>query len=223
MRDTQFKELVNLYLDNEITEEQLRELSWELKTVPTRRRKFKSYYRLHQASCTVLSHSKDRIHIRPHKKRGIWNLSFAAQFAIGTACVLISFSIFIPSLSRNSPLLEEIPPVYPIHASRSSEIEESVVRQLEPSNLKAAIPADSELLVLHSDLAVTIGNREPINPFFEKMPVKVNKNLSFKHGFKINYPSVLQEKQQKKYRSSIFETKRTPEYNSKRARFPVQR
>ncbi|AWT59669.1 MAG: hypothetical protein CMM58_01235 [Rhodospirillaceae bacterium] len=222
MKDSQFKELVNLYFDNEIREEQLRELSRELRTVPIRRRKFKSYYQLHQASCSVLRKSENRIHVRPHRNCRIWNFSFATQFAIGTVCVVIAFFIYFPSLSQKSPLLEEGLPVYPIHVSRTFETKENTVRQLESSDLEAVIPVDAEIFVSESELSVMTGNRDPINPFFEKTQFEQKENLRFKYGFRKNFPSVLHTERQKKHRSMFFETKKNSGYNSKAGRFTVQ-
>ena len=110
----------------------------------------------------------------------------------------------------------------PVHAFRSFRIEESLVSELDPSNLKAK-PLGSDFFVSHSNLDTRIGNSDSINLFSERFPVNMKNNQLLKHGFRNNFPSVFYEERKKQSRYMPFQTERNPRYDSKLARFRFQR
>ena len=105
MRDSKFKELVNLYLDSEIEAEDLRSLERELKISSSRRNTFANYCRLHRASCEVLSsnlaHTASRTTALDSGK-----FSYAAPIGLAVACVTLAFTLVTLSLVKDDGIVE---------------------------------------------------------------------------------------------------------------------
>ena len=222
MRNSEFEELVNLYLDNEITEEELRLLHLELRAAPTRRRTFESYYRLHQASCVVLSKSHGRFGIRLLKKSRVWSFPFVAQAAVGAACLLIALSIAVPSLSRKDPFTQADSLAPPIQVSDVFEIKRSLAEQIDPIDL-IAVRVDSRLPLSRSDPTVLIEIPQSGDLFFGRIPVILNGNSLFEESFKRRPPPDFQVEQQEQYQSLVIGTGRGGGYRPQLAGFTFQR
>jgi len=94
MTDAKFKELVNLYLDKEISERELAQLKDALANDAKRRREFEELRRLHQAMLLALGSSLDATGPRGEPPKVVrmrrWATGFAAaaSFAVGGAVAL---------------------------------------------------------------------------------------------------------------------------------------
>ncbi len=96
MNDSEFEELVNLYFDQEISAADLVSLKQELSGDAERRHAFKVHYRLHKATCSVLSNKHECCggnapeKGRTHLSR--WTLGTLSGAGMA-ACFLLMFSI----------------------------------------------------------------------------------------------------------------------------------
>ncbi len=220
MRDSEFEELVNLYLDSEITEDELQLLHRELRVTPSRRKTFESYYRLHRASCAVLSKAGGRSGARALGKFEGWNFSFIAQAAFGAACLLITLAIAIPSFSRRNQMAqaESFPP-----PTRLSEARDTVGKISEPIDQIETVAVDPGFLLPSSNHTVLVDLPQSRDLFLGRIPVILNVESPFENQFERVALPEFPVHYQERYQSVVIESGRSGGYRPQFAGFTFQR
>ena len=104
MRESRFKKLVNLYLDDEIDEDDLREFEEELRTSSSRRQTLNEYNLLHKATSRALSVrlAKNRM----SRRRDTFTIyRYIVPGALAATCLVVALSLFTPYFLENSGML----------------------------------------------------------------------------------------------------------------------
>ncbi len=102
MTDDRFEELVNSYLDNELTAEDHEVLKAELESSFERRAEFVFYRRLHNASCAALIGCRaDSRQSRTSRGQLGMKIYYLAQFGMAAACFVLAFVVLTPFFSDN--------------------------------------------------------------------------------------------------------------------------
>lgn len=100
MRESRFKELVNLYLDDEIDEDNLQEFEGELRRNSFRRQTLSEYNLLHKATSQALSARlvKNRI---SQRGKGFSIYRAIVPVALAATCLVVGLSLFTPYFFEN--------------------------------------------------------------------------------------------------------------------------
>ena len=102
MTDEKFEELVNSYLDNELSAEDLEIFKAELESSFARRSIFVFYRRLHNASCAALTGSKGSSRERRARRGQLgMKIYYLVQFGMAAACFVLAFVVLTPFFSNN--------------------------------------------------------------------------------------------------------------------------
>lgn len=164
MTEEKFEELVNSYLDNELTPEDFKILKEELESSFERRSIFVFYHRLHSASCSALLGKKVCKSREARKGRGQIGMKiyYLAQFGMAAACFVLAFVVLSPFFSNpnsNPAIVEfnETPPPLDLpltnrgneYSPRSTPAENRQTRMVIPAYL-ASLP-DFKGLTLQPD------------------------------------------------------------------------
>ena len=104
MRESRFKELVNLYLDDEIDEDDLREFEEELRTNSSRRQTLTEYNLLHKATSRALSVRLAKNRIRSRRETfPIYR--YVVPGALAITCLVVGLSFVTPYFLENGGMV----------------------------------------------------------------------------------------------------------------------
>ena len=109
MRESRFKELVNLYLDDEIDEDDLREFEEELRTSSSRRHTLNEYNLLHKATSRALSVRLAKNQMS-RRRETFPIFRYIVPGALAATCLVVGLSLFTPYFLDNVGMLNTAAP-----------------------------------------------------------------------------------------------------------------
>ncbi len=169
MTDPEFKDLVNLFLDGELTERQRADLRAELRRDLKRRREFESRCRLHKAMQLALKpeveFSKGQTRPARRFRRGAV-LGMVACFALGAVLLLpaIQDSVELPAPAGGEVAAGAVAVDGRTERPAASFVPGSLSGRPEQAARKASLAAHLRLAGLHPELAREAGALQTIDP-----------------------------------------------------------
>jgi hypothetical protein len=181
MKDTEFTELLNLYLDHEISAADAARLESEVQTNPARRRIYHQYCRMQKAckmvaadfqtdtDAVVAGHDKRVVAFSPDvaaQRRGLGALQTFGTFAAIAACVAIVLVArnrdtanpeSLASGTTSAPQIATTAPVTP-SAAESARSNPAAVQQSQPRGL-VSVPQRANTTLVSNPLLLT-GNSQ---------------------------------------------------------------
>lgn len=156
MKDSRFIELVNLYIDRQISPEEAAELEQEIQSSPRRRQVYNQYCRMHRATSLVYESFRnhatattpaagsaqatiERIERRQRSRRNRWTY-YAGGLAAAACLTFVLARVALPSKpAADSPQV-------------ASAAAEQAITKVVPTSTPAVEPARPTFVALHNQL-----------------------------------------------------------------------
>lgn len=173
MKDSEFLELLNLYLDHEISAADAARLEAEVQANPKRRSVYQEYCRM-QKACTLLAKDfadqpADRKVVNFEPRRSAWNPGLLAVggLALAAACVALVLVKRAPTAATN--------PAAPAQTTLASTSEVPVTPTAKAPEAVAMAPAPTEAATVITHAVTTVPtNRAESRPLLASLPLTLD-------------------------------------------------